>query len=96
MPARKEGKLPGPVESVNFDLEYASATLCIQESAIKPGDKIFIIDDLLASGGTVEALTKLIQQMGAVVVGAAFVIELDSLRGREKLAGIKVSSLLHF
>lgn len=95
VPIRKPGKLPRKTIEYNYDLEYGSNTLCMHLDAIKPGQKVVIIDDLLATGGTVEAAIKLIEKLGGEVVGLAFLIELDELKGREKLKGHEVLSLLH-
>ena len=96
VPVRKPGKLPRKVRSFEYDLEYGSNTLCIHEDAIKKGQKVVIIDDLLATGGTVQAAIKLIESLGGEVVGCAFLMELDDLNGREILKGYKVESLLHY
>lgn len=96
VPVRKPGKLPRKTIEYNYDLEYGTNTLCMHEDAIKKGQKVVIIDDLLATGGTVEAAIKLIEQLGGEVVGLAFLIELDDLKGREKLQGYNVMSLLHY
>ena len=85
VPIRKPGKLPRETISYEYDLEYGSNTLCVHSDAIKKGQKVLIIDDLLATGGTVEATTKLIEKMGGEVVGCAFLIELLDLKGRELL-----------
>ena len=96
VPVRKPGKLPRKTVEFKYDLEYGTNTLCIHEDAIKKGQKVVIIDDLLATGGTVEAAVKLIEKLGGTVVGLAFLMELDDLNGREKLKGYKVESLLHY
>lgn len=96
VPIRKPGKLPRETIEYNYDLEYGSNTLCMHLDAIKPGQKVVIIDDLLATGGTVEAAIKLIEKLGAEVVGLAFLIELDELKGKDKLKGYKIFSLLHY
>ena len=96
VPVRKPGKLPRKTVEFEYDLEYWTNTLCIHEDAIKKGQKVVIIDDLLATGGTVEAAVKLIEKLGGTVVGLAFLMELDDLNGREKLKGYKVESLLHY
>ena len=80
----------------NYDLEYGSNTLCIHSDAIKKGDKVVIIDDLLATGGTLEATAKLVEKCGAEVVGIACVIELNDLNGRSKLQKYKIKSLLNY
>ena len=96
VPVRKPGKLPRETVSFNYDLEYGSNTLCMHADSISKGDKVIIIDDLLATGGTVEATIKIIESLGGEVVGCAFLMELDELKGREKLNGYKVFSLLHY
>ena len=96
VPIRKPGKLPREEVKVNYDLEYGSNTLCMHADALKPGDKVVLIDDLLATGGTVEASIKLIESLGAEVVGAAFIIELTGLNGREKFKDIKIKSLIDY
>ena len=96
VPVRKPGKLPRETVNYNYDLEYGSNTLCMHADAIQPGQKVIIIDDLLATGGTVEAAIKLIERLGGEVVGLAFLIELDELKGREKLKGYKVFNLLNY
>jgi adenine phosphoribosyltransferase len=95
-PVRKPGKLPRETVSVKYDLEYGSNELCLHSDAIKPGDKVLIVDDLLATGGTVEATIKLIEKLGGEVVGCAFLIELVELNGKEKLKGYEVFSLLKY
>lgn len=85
VPARKEGKLPGAVRSVEYGLEYGTAILNIQQDSLTSEDRVLIIDDLLATGGTVKAISSLVKSVGATVVGAAFVVELCSLNGREGL-----------
>jgi len=93
---RKEGKLPGETLRVSYTIEYGSATMEIQRDAVKPGDRILIVDDLLATGGTAKAAAELIEKLGGVVVGFAFVIELLDLKGREKLKGYTVTSLVAY
>jgi adenine phosphoribosyltransferase len=94
VPVRKKGKLPYKTNAVTYDLEYGTDTLEIHQDAIKKGDKVLVVDDLLATGGTVKAVTNLIEDMGGEVVGLAFVIELLPLKGREKLKGYQVTSLI--
>lgn len=96
VPVRKPNKLPRETVQVSYDLEYGSNTLCIHSDSIKPGQKVVIIDDLLATGGTVEATVKLIEKLGGKVVGCAFLIELLDLKGREKLKDIPVKTLLAY
>jgi adenine phosphoribosyltransferase len=94
VPVRKKGKLPHKTNAVTYDLEYGTDTLEMHQDAIKKGDRILIVDDLLATGGTVKAVTELIENMGGVVAGIAFVIELLPLKGREKLKGYEITSLI--
>lgn len=96
VPIRKPGKLPRQTIEENYDLEYGSNTLCIHYDALKKGDKVVIVDDLLATGGTLEATIKLVEKCGAEVVGIACVIELKDLNGRDKLKNIKVKTLLTY
>jgi len=93
---RKEGKLPGETLRVSYTIEYGSATMEIQRDAVKPGDRVLIVDDLLATGGTAKAAAELIEKLGGVVVGFAFVIELLDLKGKEKLKGYTVTSLVTY
>lgn len=86
-PVRKEGKLPREVVKTDYGLEYGKDVLTLHKDAIKPGQKVLITDDLLATGGTIEATIKLVEQLGGVVVGIAFLIELAYLNGRSKLEG---------
>ena len=96
VPVRKPGKLPRKTIEESYDLEYGSNTLCIHEDAIKEGDKVIIIDDLLATGGTLEAAVKLVKKCKAEVVGIACVIELVDLKGREKIKNINVKTLIEY
>jgi adenine phosphoribosyltransferase len=96
IPVRKKGKLPSKVRSVTYALEYGTDTLEIHEDALKKGDKILIIDDLLATGGTVGAVAKLVRASGAKIVGVGFIIELAFLNGREKLKGLPVYSVIQY
>src|SRR6202046_2154675 len=96
VPVRKPGKLPAATTRHDYALEYGTNTLEIHQDAIKKGERVIIVDDLLATGGTAEATTKLARSLGAEVVGLGFVVELDFLKGREKLAGYDVFSLLHY
>ena len=96
VPVRKPGKLPRKTIEESYDLEYGSNTLCIHEDAIKEGDKVIIIDDLLATGGTLEAAIKLVNKCKAEVVGIACVIELVDLKGREKIKDINVKTLIEY
>ncbi len=94
VPVRKPNKLPREVISYEYDLEYGSNTLTMHSDSIKPGQRVLITDDLLATGGTIEATIKLVEQLGGIVVGIAFLIELDGLNGLDKLQGYDVLTLL--
>lgn len=96
VPLRKPGKLPYDVQSVSYDLEYGSASLEAHIDAFEAGDRVLLIDDLLATGGTAKASCELIEKLGAKVAACAFVVELDFLQGRSKLEGYEIHSLLHF
>lgn len=96
VPARKKGKLPCDTLSVEYGLEYGKDIIEIHKDAIIPGQKIVIIDDLLATGGTIEAVTKIIEEMGGDVVSINFLIELTGLNGREKLEKYEVNSLVKY
>src|SRR5271163_3540744 len=88
VPVRKPNKLPAEVARISYDLEYGTDTLEIHKDAVQPGQRVIIVDDLLATGGTAAATVKLIHNIGGEVAGCAFAVELDFLKGREKLAGI--------
>ena len=94
VPIRKKGKLPCKTVSVSYDLEYGSAVLEMHEDAIKPGQKVVIVDDLIATGGTIEAAIKLVEELGGEVVKVVFLMELAGLKGRERLKGYEVESVL--
>ena len=96
IPVRKKGKLPAKVRSVTYALEYGTDTLEMHEDALKRGDKIVIIDDLLATGGTVAAVAKLVRASGARIGGIGFIIELAFLNGRAKLKGLPVYSVIQY
>ena len=96
VPVRKPRKLPGPTARVTYDLEYGSDTLEIHQDAIEPGQRVVLVDDLLATGGTMEATIKLVQQLGGEIAGLGFAIELDFLKGRERFRDYDVFSLLHY
>lgn len=96
VPVRKPGKLPGEVESFEYDLEYGTDVLEIHKDAIQKGCRVAIVDDLLATGGTISAVTKLVEKLGGEVVGLEFLIELDFLDGRKRLEGYEVNSLVHY
>lgn len=96
VPARKPGKLPREEIKVDYALEYGMNSLCMHKDALKKGDKVIIVDDLLATGGTALAAAKLIEKSGAEVVGFAFIIELPALKGRELLKDYDVLALMQF
>ena len=96
VPVRKKGKLPCETVSAEYELEYGTATIEIHKDAIKPGQKVVVVDDLIATGGTIEAAIKLIEQLGGEVVKVLFLIELAGLNGREKLAGYDVESVVTY
>ena len=96
-PVRKKGKLPCETVSQEYDLEYGSAVIEMHKSTIKKGDKVVVVDDLLATGGTLEAIVKLVESLGGKVVAAVFLIELKGLNGREKLKNIeRVESVIAY
>ncbi|MBS2969820.1 adenine phosphoribosyltransferase [Metabacillus sp. KIGAM252] len=95
-PVRKEGKLPREVIKVDYGLEYGKDVLTIHKDAILPGQRVLITDDLLATGGTIEATIKLVEELGGVVAGMAFLIELSYLDGRKKLDGYDVMTLMQY
>ncbi|MDA1343263.1 MAG: adenine phosphoribosyltransferase [Proteobacteria bacterium] len=96
VPLRKPGKLPYAVQSVAYDLEYGSASLEVHVDAFDVNDRVLLIDDLLATGGTAKASCALVEKTGATVEACAFVVELDFLKGRDKLNNYEVHSLIHF
>lgn len=96
VPVRKPGKLPREVIEYSYDLEYGSNVLAMHKDAIKPGQRVAIVDDLLATGGTMEAAAALIEKLGGEVVSMQFLIELESLNGREKLSKYDVNSLIKY
>ena len=93
---RKKGKLPGKTVSQSFDLEYGSATIEMHTDSFKPGTKVLVVDDLLATGGTLEAMIKLVEKQGGIVVGACVFIELPDLKGRDRLKSYPVFSAVTF
>ena len=96
VPIRKPGKLPAATQRVEYALEYGSDALEMHHDAIQPGDRVLIVDDVLATGGTAVAATQLVGETGGAVVGFTFLIELDFLKGRQRLAGRRVEALLHY
>jgi len=95
-PVRKEGKLPRETIKVNYGLEYGTDVLTIHKDAIQPGQRVLITDDLLATGGTIKATVQLVEELGGVVAGIAFLIELSQLKGRSKLQGYDVLTLMEY
>ncbi|MFP5211665.1 MAG: adenine phosphoribosyltransferase [Acidobacteriota bacterium] len=96
VPVRKPGKLPAAVERVTYDLEYGSDTLEIHKDAIARGQSVLLVDDLLATGGTMEATVNLVKHLGGVIAGLCFAVELDFLKGRARFPDYDVFSLLHY
>jgi len=94
VPVRKAGKLPAPAYAESYDLEYGSATLEVHRDAFAPGDRVLIVDDVLATGGTAAATRVLVERAGATVAGLSVLIELAALRGRDRLAGLDVRAVL--
>jgi len=96
VPVRKPGKLPAATHKVTYDLEYGSDCLEIHQDAIEPNQRVLIVDDLIATGGTAKAVADMVEKMGGTVVGLAFVVELEFLHGRQKLGNREVTSLLKY
>lgn len=96
IPVRKKGKLPCETIEKEYALEYGSAVIEMHKDAIKPGQKVVIIDDLIATGGTIEAIISLIEELGGEVVKVVFLMELEGLKGRDKLEGYQVESVIHY
>ncbi len=96
IPVRKPKKLPAETVGIEYALEYGTDRLEVHKDAIEPGKRILILDDVLATGGTASAVARLVENLGGVISGLGFVLELDFLRGREKLASHDVFSLLHY
>lgn len=96
IPVRKAGKLPYETKSKEYALEYGTATIEMHTDAIKPGDKVVIVDDLLATGGTSKAMIELIEELGGEVVKLVYLIELDFLKGRDVLDGYKIESIINY
>ncbi len=96
VPVRKPGKLPADAIEVRYDLEYGSNSLSIHRDAIQEGDRVLILDDLLATGGTAAATVQLIRQLGGHIAGVGFLVELDGLAGRKKIEEYAVHSLIHY
>ena len=96
VPLRKPGKLPYDVQSISYDLEYGTAALEVHVDALERGDRVLLVDDLIATGGTAAASCELMEKLGASIAGCAFVVELDELQGRDRLSRYAVHSLIHF
>ncbi|MFA9465374.1 MAG: adenine phosphoribosyltransferase [Velocimicrobium sp.] len=96
IPVRKKGKLPCETVEMEYDLEYGTATIEMHKDSIKPGQKVVIIDDLIATGGTIEAITKLVEQLGGEVVKIVFLMELEGLKGRDKLKNFNIDSVIKY
>ncbi|MDE7205553.1 MAG: adenine phosphoribosyltransferase [Lachnospiraceae bacterium] len=93
---RKKGKLPSETVSVDYDLEYGKATIEMHKDSIKPGQKVLVVDDLIATGGTTEAMIQLIESLGGKVVGVVVLMELAGLKGRDRLAGYRLDSAITY
>jgi adenine phosphoribosyltransferase len=96
IPVRKPGKLPADIYEVKYNLEYGANSLAIHRDAISMGERVLIVDDLLATGGTAAATVHLVRQLGGEIVGVQFLVELKALRGREKLDGVAISSIITY
>ncbi|SET33547.1 adenine phosphoribosyltransferase [[Clostridium] polysaccharolyticum] len=96
IPVRKKGKLPCETVEMEYDLEYGTAVIEMHKDSIKPGQKVVIIDDLIATGGTIEAITKLVESLGGEVVKIVFLMELEGLKGRDKLQKYDVASVIRY
>lgn len=96
VPVRKKGKLPRETVSAEYELEYGKAEIEMHKDAIRPGQKVVLVDDLIATGGTIEAAAKLVEQLGGEVVKIIFLMELEGLKGREKLKGYDVESVIRY
>ena len=93
---RKKGKLPCETVEMEYELEYGTATIEMHKDSIKPGQKVLIVDDLIATGGTIEAITKMVEKLGGEVVKIVFLMELEGLKGRARLQGYEVESAIHY
>ncbi|MFA5007540.1 MAG: adenine phosphoribosyltransferase [Candidatus Izemoplasmatales bacterium] len=96
VPVRKPGKLPRRTIAYDYDLEYGKNTLCMHSDAVRPGQRVVIVDDLLATGGTMGATIRLVEEAGGIVVGLGFLVELLDLEGRSKLKGLPVKALITY
>lgn len=96
VPVRKKGKLPRETVSAEYELEYGKAEIEMHKDAIQPGQKVVLVDDLIATGGTIEAAARLVEELGGEAVKIIFLMELEGLKGREKLKGYDVESVIHY
>ena len=96
VPVRKKGKLPRETVSAEYELEYGKAEIEMHKDAIRPGQKVVLVDDLIVTGGTIEAAARLVEELGGEVVKIIFLMELEGLKGREKLKGYDVESVIHY
>jgi adenine phosphoribosyltransferase len=96
VPVRKQGKLPSDIFEARYDLEYGTDTLTVHQDAISPGERVLIVDDLLATGGTISATVNLVEQLGGIIQGVAFLVELTELQGRRRLGNYNVISLISY
>lgn len=96
VPVRKKGKLPRETVSAEYELEYGKAEIEMHKDAIQPGQKVVLVDDLIATGGTIEAAARLVEELGGEVVKIIFLMELEGLKGRQKLKGYDVESVIHY
>lgn len=96
VPVRKKGKLPRETISAEYELEYGKAEIEMHKDAVQPGQKVVLVDDLIATGGTIEAAARLVGELGGEVVKIIFLMELEGLKGREKLKGYDVESVIHY
>ena len=96
VPVREKGKLPRETVSAEYELEYGKAEIEMHKDAIRPGQKVVLVDDLIATGGTIEAAARLVEELGGEVVKIIFLMELEGLKGREKLKGYDVESVIHY
>ena len=96
VPVRKKGKLPRETVSAEYELEYGKAEIEMHKDAIQPGQKVVLVEDLIATGGTIEAAARLVEELGGEVVKIIFLMELEGLKGREKLKGYDVESVIHY
>lgn len=96
VPVRKKGKLPRETVSAEYELEYGKAEIEMHKDAVQPGQKVVLVDDLIATGGTIEAAARLVEELGGEVVKIIFLMELEGLKGREKLKGYDVESVIHY